>query len=261
MFRALSSAATGMSAQELRVSMISNNLANVSSAGYKKSRAEFQDLLYDKIRAPGAKTSDQTSAPIGIEVGQGVKVAGTLRDFSLGEFRQSSNALDMAIEGNGFFQIQLPNGETAYTRDGSFKLDSQGNLVTRDGYSLEPSMTMPAQAKHWNISKSGVVSAVQAGSHDSVEVGQIQLANFVNPAGLDALGGGVFARTEAAGDPVVGIPGMNGAGFVMSGFQEMSNVKVIEEMVDMIQAQRAYESNSRVIKTADEMLRTTASLK
>ena len=159
MFRALSSAATGMNAQELRVSMISNNLANVSSAGYKKTRAEFQDLLYDKIRASGAKTSDQTTAPIGIEVGQGVKVAGTHRDFSLGEFRQTSNALDLAIEGNGFFQVQLPNGETAYTRDGSFKLDSQGNLVTRDGYSIEPSITMPAQAKHWTISKSGVVSA------------------------------------------------------------------------------------------------------
>jgi len=250
-----------MNAQELRVSMISNNLANVSSAGYKKSRAEFQDLLYDQIRGAGAKTSDQTSSPIGIEVGQGVKVAGTLRDFSLGEFRQTSNALDLAIEGNGFFQISLPNGETAYTRDGSFKLDSQGNLVTRDGYSLEPSMTMPAQAKHWTISKTGVVAAVQAGSHNSVEVGQIQLANFINPAGLKAMGGGIFERTEAAGDPVVGLPGTNGQGFVMSGFQEMSNVKVIEEMVNMIQAQRAYESNSRVIKTADEMLRTTATLK
>jgi len=261
MFRALSSAATGMNAQETRVALIAHNLANVNTQGFKKSRAEFQDLLYDKVRAAGAQTSEQTQAPIGIEIGQGVKTAGTLRDFSMGDYKATLAALDLAIEGNGFFQVTMPDGETAYTRDGGFKLDSQGMIVTRDGNPLEPNIVLPVLSKDFVISRQGIVSVVQPGSTDVTTVGQIQLANFVNPAGLEAKGNNIFMKTAASGEPIAGSPGTQGLGFIMSGYQESSNVKVVEEMVDMIQAQRSYESNSRVIKAADEMLRTTANLK
>ncbi len=260
MFRALSSAATGMNAQETRVALIAHNLANVNTQGFKKSRAEFQDLLYDKVRAAGAQTSEQTQSPIGIEIGQGVKTAGTLRDFSQGDYRGTLNALDLAVDGNGLFQITLPSGETAYTRDGGFKLDSQGMIVTRDGNPLEPAIVLPLAAE-FSVSPLGIVSVMPANSTDVVNAGQVQLANFVNPAGLEAKGGNLFMKTPASGEPVVGPPGTQGLGMIMSGYQEGSNVKVVEEMVEMIQAQRSYEGNSRVIKAADEMLRNAANIK
>jgi len=261
MFRALSSAATGMHAQEKRVGSIANNIANVNTAGYRKSRVEFQDMLYDKLSPAGAVTGEGTQKPTGFEIGQGVKAVGTLRDFSLGEFRPTGRVLDLAIEGDGFFQVQRPDGEILYTRDGSFKLDSQKRVVNSDGFPIEPAVTLPDGFDQFMVSKDGRVSIVNKGDTEPTEVGQIQLVSFSNASGLEAMGGNLFQKTPASGEPTIGPPGSQGVGFLLSGFTETSNVQMVEEMVEMISAQRAYESNSRVVKAADEMLRTAAQIK
>lgn len=261
MIKALSTAATGMEAQETRLDVTANNIANVSTAGFKKSRAEFQDLMYQTLRAAGAPSGQGASAPTGTQVGSGVRVASTERMHSEGELRQTGNPLDVAIEGNGFFAVNLPGGETAYTRDGSFKLSPEGKLVTSDGYALAGDISLPPDAQTITIGADGTVSATVAGEAAPVEAGKLELTSFANPAGLSATGRNLFKETAASGTPVTGAPGEGGAGTLSQGSLELSNVKVVEEMIDLISGQRAYEVSSRVIKAADEMLAQTANLK
>jgi len=257
MFRALSTAATGMEAQQTQIDVIANNLANVNTAGFKKSRADFQDLLYQTMRAAGATSKDGAEVPVGLQVGLGVRPVATQKMFSAGDVKQTDNPLDLAIEGGGFFQVVQSGGSIAYTRSGAFKTDSQGRLVTGDGFLVEPSITVPADAVSVTVLADGTVSAVQAGQTTPVELGQIQLATFANPAGLENLGRSLFGPTQASGQAVVGAPGTLGMGTVSQGTLEMSNVKVVEEMIDLIVGQRAYEVNARVVQAADEMLRTS----
>jgi flagellar basal-body rod protein FlgG len=257
MFRALATAATGMEAQQTQIDLIANNLANVNTTGFKKSRADFQDLLYQTMRAAGATTKQGNEVPVGLQVGLGVRPVSTQKMFSTGDMKQTDNPLDLAIEGNGFFQVVQPGGTIAYTRAGSFKTDSQGRLVTSDGFQIEPAITVPPDAVSVTILADGTVSATQAGQTAPVELGQIQLANFANPAGLENIGRNLMVPTQASGQAVVGTPGTLGMGTLSQGFLEMSNVKVVEEMIDLIAGQRAYEVNARVIQAADEMLRTS----
>ena len=274
MLRALSTAATGMEAQELQMDVIANNLANVNTAGFKKARSEFQDLLYENIKSAGAVNGDGTQTPTGLQVGQGVQPVATLRQFTMGDLKQTGNSLDLAIEGNGFFQVQQPSGqvgytfETAaatmaliYTRDGSFKSDAQGRLVTSSGFLLEPAITIPADATNVAVAADGTVSVMRADSNTAVQIGQISTVQFANPAGLEAQGHNLLTESPASGTPQVVVPGSNGSGRISQGYVEMSNVKVVEEMIDLISAQRAYETNSKVIQAADEMLRTTSAMK
>ncbi|HLQ77557.1 MAG TPA: flagellar basal-body rod protein FlgG [Terriglobia bacterium] len=252
MLRALYTAATGMQAQQINIDTIANNIANVNTTGFKQGRAEFQDLLYQTIRPAGTASSTSTTYPVGLQLGLGTKPVATDRIQSQGDFRQTGNPYDMVIEGKGFFQVKLPNGETGYTRDGSFHINADGTLVTSDGDPLEPQITIPTNAETVTIGKDGTVSATVAGV--SQQVGSIQLASFANPAGLNATGSNLFTQTTASGDAVTGAPGENGIGRVNQGFLENSNVSVVEEMVNMIIAQRAYEVNSRAVKVADDML-------
>jgi flagellar basal-body rod protein FlgG len=254
MIRALYTAASGMNAQQLNMDNVANNLANVNTAGFKKSRVEFQDLVYQEMRAAGTQASSSTEAPTGLEVGLGTKPVATARDFSAGNLRSTAAPLDLAINGAGFFQVSMPDGTTAYTRAGSFHLNAQGVVVTSDGYPLEPAITIPATATSVTISNDGVVSATIAGQTAAQQLGTITLANFTNPAGLTPLGGTLFSPTSASGDPQTGPPGTEARGSLTQGFLEDSNVSVVEEMVNMIIGQRAYEANSRVIKAADDML-------
>lgn len=254
MIRSLYTAATGMEAQQLNLDMTANNLANVSTAGFKKSRLDFQDLLYQTIRTAGATQAQGVQVPTGIQVGLGTRPGATQKIFTPGDMQQTGNALDLAIEGKGFFQVMLPSGELAYTRDGSFKTDGTGKVVTSDGYAVQPEMTIPDQVKELTVGEDGTVSAVIAGQTDSQQVGQMQLVNFLNPAGLTSAGRNLYSPTKASGEPITGTPGQNGLGTLASGYVEMSNVKVVEEMVNLIVAQRAYEVNSKSIQTADEML-------
>ncbi len=254
MIRSLWTAATGMAAQQLNIDVISNNLANVNTPGFKKSRVDFQDLLYQTLRAAGTTEAQGSMVPTGIQVGLGTRPAAIARIFSQGDFQQTNNPLDLVIEGDGFFQVLLPNGSTAYTRDGTFKLDAQGRIVTADGYPLDPEITIPAEATSINIGSDGTVSVTLAGQTTPQELGQIQIAKFINPAGLNNLGRNLLLPTAASGEPIVDTPGLNGLGTIAHGFIEMSNVKVVEEMVNMIIAQRAYEVNSKAIQTADDML-------
>ncbi len=254
MMRALWAAASGMNAQELNVDTIANNLANVNTNGYKKMRVEFQDLLYETLRQPGSAAAEGVQLPTGIQVGLGTRTAATRKLFDQGTFQETGNALDLVIEGNGFFQVLQPNGSIAYTRAGAFKLDSEGNLVTSDGFPLEPPLVIPANASAIAVGSDGTVTATVAGSDAPTTVGQIQLARFANPAGLRNIGHSLLAATAASGPPVTGAPGMDGLGTIAQGMLEMSNVKVVEEMVAMITAQRAYEANSQAIKIADSML-------
>lgn len=256
--RALFTAATGMNAQQVRIDAISNNLANVNTTGFKSARAEFQDLFYETLRAPGAQQSDGSSLPTGVQVGHGVRFVSTDRVFHQGEMVNTGQSLDLAIEGDGFFQVQRPTGETAYTRDGSLKLDGDGNLVTSQGLALIPAVTLPTDAQDVTILDDGTVTARLAGSVDSTTLGQLDLARFTNPAGLRALGGNLFAPTDASGDPEIGTPEQDGFGGVSQGFLESSNVNIAEELVQMILAQRAFELNSRVIQAGDEMMQTVA---
>jgi len=261
MVRSLWIAATGMEAQQLNVDIISNNLANVNTVGFKKSRPDFEDLLYQNIKSPGSASSTSTQAPTGIQVGQGVRSVSTQKIFTMGNLQQTDNSLDLAIEGSGFFQITKPDGETAYTRDGTFKLDKDGNIVNSNGYLLSPAITIPSNTTHVDISSDGIVSVTQSGSTTPTGVGNIELADFINPAGLQAVGQNLFLATPASGDPQTGVPDANGLGAVSQGFIEMSNVSIVDEMVQMIVAQRAYEVNSKSIQTADDMLQMVNNLR
>ena len=260
MIRALYSAASGLEAQQLNIDVIANNLANVNTAGFKQSRAEFQDLLYQNIRASGAASSASTEFPVGLQVGLGSRPVATSRLFTQGDFKQTSNPLDLVIEGQGFFQVRLPSGETAYTRAGSFHLNREGAVVTSDGALVDPQITIPPDALTITIAPDGTVSVTQPSQAQAQQVGAIQLANFPNPAGLNSIGKNLFLPTSSSGEATTGTPGENGIGTVNQGFLEQSNVSVVEEMVNMIVGQRAYEVNSKVVKTADEMLQSMNNL-
>jgi flagellar basal-body rod protein FlgG len=252
--RALYTAASGMNAQQANIDNVANNLANVNTTGFKKSRVDFEDMVYQQIKAPGSPTSQEAEAALGLESGLGTRAVATVRNFSVGNLRTTNNPLDLAIEGNGFFQISLPGGETGYSRAGALHLSAEGELVTADGFAVEPQISIPANALSVSISKDGIVSVALPNQTAPQQVGTIELAMFQNPAGLQARGGNLFVATSASGDPVTGVPGTDGMGMVVQGFLEDSNVSVVEEMVQMILGQRAYEANSRVIRAADEML-------
>lgn len=259
MIRALWTAGTGMVAQQTNLDVISNNLANVNTTGFKKSRAEFQDLMYQTLRQAGAATGPDTQVPSGTQIGHGARLVATQKLNLQGSFQNTGNDYDLAIEGDGFFQVTMPDGTLSYTRDGNFKKDSQGRVVTAEGYVLEPAITVPDNATAITVSSDGRVTATTpAGDQD---LGQITLARFINPAGLDSSGHNLLKETSASGAPIVGNPGADGTGTLMQQYVEMSNVQVVEEMVNMIVAQRAYEVNSKAIQTADDMLEKAASLK
>jgi flagellar basal-body rod protein FlgG len=261
MIRSLWTSATGMQAQELNIDVIANNLANVNTSGFKKSRAEFQDLLYESMRPAGAASSADTTVPTGIQLGHGTRPSAVQKMFAQGDFQNTENELDWAIEGDGFYQIELPNGDTSYSRSGEFKLDADGRIVNPDGFPLVPELTIPADTISISVGMDGTVSVVQAGDGTPTEIGSIQLARFVNAGGLRSLGKNLYSPTSASGDEITGTPGENGFGTIAQGFLEMSNVSVVDEMVSMITAQRAYETNSKVITTADEMLQLANNLK
>ncbi|HEX2012090.1 MAG TPA: flagellar basal-body rod protein FlgG [Roseateles sp.] len=254
MIRSLWIAKTGMEAQQTQLDTISHNLSNVATNGYKRSHAVFEDLMYQNLRQSGANTTEQTQLPTGLQVGLGVRPVATSRIYTQGNLQQTSNNLDLAIKGNGFFQIQMPDGTTAYTRDGSFQLDANGQMVTNTGYTLLPGVTVPANAQTLTIGADGTVTVTVPGNSQPQNLGQIQLANFVNPAGLDPRGQNLFTETASSGTPNAGAPNANGLGALQQGFVETSNVNVVEELVQMIQTQRAYELNSKAIQTSDQML-------
>lgn len=261
MIRSMYTAATGMEAQQLYMDVISNNLSNINTNGFKRSKIEFQDLMYQTLKEPGMQNPEGGMAPSGIEVGLGVKPGGTQRIFEQGSANQTSNSLDIAIQGQGLFQIALPDGTTGYSRDGQFKLSASGTLVTSQGYQLDPQIAIPEGAQDIGISADGIVSANLPGNDTSTELGQIELATFINPSGLKSLGDNLFSVTESSGAPIVNVPGENGMGTLMQGYVEASNVQVVEEMVNMISAQRAYEIVSKAIQVSEEMLQTANNLK
>ncbi|PDX57040.1 flagellar basal-body rod protein FlgG [Helicobacter pylori] len=261
MLRSLYSATSGILAQQTHIDTTSNNIANVNTTGFKKSRADFNDLFYQAMQYAGTNTSNTTLSPDGMEVGLGVRPSAITKMFSQGSPKETENNLDVAITGKGFFQVQLPDGTTAYTRSGNFKLDEQGNLVTSEGYLLIPQITLPEDTTQVNIGVDGTVSVTQGLQTTSNVIGQITLANFVNPAGLHSMGDNLFSITNASGDAIVGNPDSQGLGKLRQGFLELSNVRLVEEMTDLITAQRAYEANSKSIQTADAMLQTVNSLK
>lgn len=256
MMRSLWSAASGMVAQQLQVDTIANNLANVNTAGYKRERIDFQDLMYQTMRSAGTPVAQGVQLPTGTQVGLGSRAASSSKIFTQGTFQQTGNALDLVIEGDGFFQVSTPNGEIGYTRSGAFKLDSTGNVVTADGYQLEPAITIPTNAETISVGADGTVSVTVAGQTQPQSIGQITIARFANPAGLSSKGHSLYAATAGSGAADVGVAGVDGRGFVSQGVLELSNVQVVEEMVNMITAQRAYEANSQAIKVSDEMLQT-----
>ena len=258
--RALWTAATGMESQQLTLDVIANNLANVQTAGFERSRVDFQDLVYETMQLPGTVSAQGLETPSGFQIGHGSRAVSTQKLFVEGDLQQTRNPLDVAIEGDGFFQVTQPNGDLAYTRAGTFKKDSQGRVVTTDGFPLEPEISIPEDALSITIGVDGTVSVTQPGVTEPAEVGAIELARFVNPAGLQSLGRNLFLPTKASGDPIAGTPGEEGFGTLIQGFVEMSNVNVVEEMVNLIVGQRAYEINSRAIRTADEMMETVNSL-
>jgi len=254
MMRSLWVSKSGMEAQQTQLDHISHNLANSSTNGYKQSHAVFEDLMYQNLRQSGANTSEQTQLPTGLQVGLGVRPVATSRQFSQGNLQQTSNNLDLAIQGKGFFQITMPDGTTGYTRDGSFQLDAQGQIVTNNGYVLQPGITVPPTASGVTIGNDGTVTALLPGQVTPQSLGQIQLADFVNPSGLDPKGQNLFTETVASGAPQTATPTTSGLGSLSQGFVETSNVNVVEELVTMIQTQRAYELNSKAIQTSDQML-------
>jgi flagellar basal-body rod protein FlgG len=254
MIRSLWIAKTGLDAQQTQMDVISNNLANVSTSGFKRTRAVFEDLLYQTMRQPGAQSSQQTQLPSGLQIGTGVRPVATERIFTQGNLQQTSNNKDVAIQGAGFFQVMLPDGTAAYTRDGSFQTDSQGQLVTSSGFVVQPAITIPADAQSITVARDGTVSITQAGIPAPTQIGALQLATFMNPAGLESRGENLYVETAASGNPNTNTPGTNGAGLLVQGYVETSNVNVVEEMVNMIQTQRAYEINSKAITTSDQML-------
>lgn len=254
MFSSLWIAKTGLDAQQTEMDVISNNLANASTTGFKTSRANFQDLMYQNEGQPGGQTTEQTESPSGLLLGTGVKVVGSEKLFTQGAVTQTGNSLDVAIQGNGFMQVSLPDGTVAYTRDGSLQEDSTGQLVTSDGYPVVPAITLPANVNSITIGTDGTVSATSSGSTKPTQLGVIQLANFVNPAGLEPMGQNLYLETESSGTAQTGQPGVNGMGTLAQGSLESSNTNVVEEMVNMIQAQRTYEMNSKSISAVDDML-------
>jgi flagellar basal-body rod protein FlgG len=259
--RSLSIAATGMLAQQTNVDVISNNIANMNTTAYKRQRAEFQDLLYQQVSRPGAESStDGTRVPSGIQIGAGVRTGGVYRIAEQGALTNTGNPYDMAIDGPGYFQITMPGGQTAYTRAGSFQLSDQGELVTSDGYRVQPNITIPQGALSATVSKTGLVQVKLANQPNLQTVGQLQLASFINEAGLEAVGSSMFLETDASGQPTVATPGDPGFGTLNQDFVEASNVNPVAEITALISAQRAYEMNSRVVKTADEMLSTTSQM-
>lgn len=261
MVRSLFTAATGMIAQQTQVDVTSHNIANVNTMGYKKNRAEFADLMYQVMSYAGTPTSTTTTHPTGIEVGLGVRPQAITKIHSQGYFKETGNNLDVVIAGNGFFQVQMPDGTIAYTRNGAWKLDSDGNIVNDDGLFLQPNITIPADAVQISIGVDGTVSVLQPGNQEMQQVGQIELVNFINPAGLHSQGDNLFLETGASGAPIIGIAGQDGLGQIKQGFVEMSNVQLVEEMTDLITGQRAYEANSKAITTSDSMLQTVNDLK
>jgi flagellar basal-body rod protein FlgG len=254
MIRSLWVAKTGMEGQQAKLDAISNNLANVGTNGFKRAGVVFEDLMYQNLRQTGAATSDQSSLPTGLQLGLGVRTAATTRNFSQGTLNQSSGPLDVAIEGNGFFAIQMPDGTTGYTRDGSFQLDPNGQMVNSAGFALQPGLTIPPNAGAVTIARDGTVTVAMQGQTAPVRVGQIQVATFINPAGLEPLGGNLYAESAASGQPNTAAPGANGHGQLRQGFIEGSNVNVVEELVSMIATQRAYEMNAKAIQSSDQML-------
>ena len=251
---ALWAAKTGLDAQQTEMSVISNNLANVNTTGYKEDRAVFEDLLYQNQTQVGADTSQTTQSPSGLNIGTGVEVVSTEKEYNQGSLTQTGNTLDVAIQGQGFFQVQMPDGTLAYTRDGTFQQNAQGQLVTSSGYVVQPGITLPQGAQSVTIGTDGTVTVLLPGQSTPTQVGQLQLANFINPAGLQAIGGNLLVQSASSGSPQTGTPGVNGLGTVAQGELESSNVDVVEELVNMIQTQRAYEMNSKAISTVDQML-------
>lgn len=254
MFNALWIAKTGLDAQQTRMAVTANNLANVNTTGYKESRAQFQDLLYQDMGQPGGQTSQQTQSPSGFMIGTGVRVVGTQKLFTEGNIEQTGNSLDVAIQGQGFLQVQMPDGSITYTRDGSLQLSSTGQLVTANGNPISPAIQIPPTAQSVTIGTDGTVSVQVPGQAAPTQVGSIQLANFVNPAGLEPMGENLYTQTAASGSPQQGTPGINGLGTLQQGSLETSNVNVVEELVNMIEVQRAYEMNSKAISATSNML-------
>jgi flagellar basal-body rod protein FlgG len=254
MIRSLWISKTGLDAQQTQMDVIANNLANVSTSGFKRSRAVFEDLIYQNLRQPGAQSSQQTQLPSGLQIGTGVRPVATERVFTQGNLQLTSNDKDVAIQGSGFFQVLLPDGSTAYTRDGSFQTDSQGQLVTASGFPVQPAITIPAGAQSLTVGRDGTVSVTLQGASAPTQVGSLQLATFINPAGLQSKGENLYVETSASGTASTNAPGTNGAGLLTQGYVETSNVNVVEELVNMIQTQRAYEINSKAITTSDQML-------
>lgn len=261
MIRALWTAASGMQGQQKSIDVVANNLANVNTTGFKRSRADFQDLIYQNLKSTGSPATNATQVPTGIQIGLGTRLAAVTKIFTPGDFTQTGNELDMAIEGDGFYQITLPDGNTGYSRAGAFKRDSTGQVVTSDGNPLSPSIVIPNNATKINIGNDGTVSVQVAGQSATTTVGNIQLAAFSNPSGLSSQGKNIYLPTDASGTATAGTPGQNGLGTIGQGLLEMSNVNVAEEMVNMIVGQRAYEINSKAVQASDEMLQTANNLK
>ena len=260
MIRSLWISKTGLDAQQTQLDVISNNLANVATNGFKRSRAVFEDLLYQTLRQPGAQSSQTTMIPSGLQIGTGVRPIATARNFTQGNLQQTGNSLDLAINGQGFLQVSMPDGTTSYTRDGSLHLDAQGQIVTSNGFALSPAITIPTNATKISVGQDGVVTVNVPGQATPTQVGQIQLATFANAAGLQANGQNLYVETAASGAPTANTPGTNGAGVLNQGYVETSNVNVVEELVSMIQTQRAYEINSRAIQVSDQMLQKLSQL-
>jgi flagellar basal-body rod protein FlgG len=250
-----------MQGQSTNVDVIANNIANVNTIGFKKSRVDFQDLLYDTLREPGAASSDSTEVPTGIQLGHGARVVAVTKQFSPGEYTNTKNELDLAIVGHGFFKILLPSGEDAFTRAGSFSLDSSGRIVNPDGFVLEPEITIPTDTISLSVGMDGTVSVVQAGDTEQTDVGTIELSRFINPSGMKSIGRNLYLPSDASGDEISGTPAENGLGYIEQGYLEMSNVSVVDEMVNMITAQRAYELNSKIVIISDEMLSMSNNMK
>jgi len=261
MIKAMRTAASGMAAQQMNVDNIANNLANVNTTGFKKSKLEFQDVLYQKVSQAGVASSTGAIIPTNIEVGYGVKPVATTRQFEMGEMQPTENPLDLAIEGNGFFQVTLPDGETAFTRDGTFKITADGRITNSDGFYVTPEITIPEDSEAVSITPEGTVSVKLVGQTEPQEIGQFELARFINPAGLSSMGHNLFQQTAASGEPITAVAGEDGMGTIRQGYLEISNVDVVTEMINMIIAQRAYEINSKAIQTSEDMTQIANNLK
>jgi flagellar basal-body rod protein FlgG len=261
MMQSLYTASTGMLGMQTQIDTTANNIANVNTIGFKKSRAEFADLMYNAMQYAGTSTSDVTKSPTGIEVGLGVRPTAINKIFSEGSLKQTDNELDIAITGKGFFKLELPDGTEVYTRNGAFKIDDNGTIVNSDGYRLVPEVVVPPDATNVSIGMDGTVTVVQPGQTQATQVGQITTTSFINPAGLHSMGDNLFLETDSSGQPIEGTPGLDGLGVIRQGFVELSNVELVVELTDLITGQRAYDSNSKVITTSDEMLQTTNNLK